>query len=355
MKILIDSLSKRMTVPLIRELKNNNYQVHGICKKTEKNLSRNKVDKVFFVDYKKNPKKQLEKIFSNYSSHDILIFGNPVNIKILDLIKPDINYLSPSQILVKRVTNKSNLNIIAKSLGIKVPKESNEKYPMIIKLKNSENTSLKPNERYRIIRNKEDFHQSQNFINKNNKNLIFQEYVEGESFGVSMLMDHKSNMLDYIVHKRILEYPISGGPSSLCSTVENHLLVESTKKLLEHIKWKGFAMVEYKGDYLIEINPRFWGSMPLIFKSKSSFFKNYINYLLNEPLINQDKIPYKLNVKMNYFPQGLISIFSLLKNKYWSKSFKGFMGILGSREGIFSLKDPKPFILYLLGLFRRNL
>jgi len=162
-------------------------------------------------------------------------------------------------------------------------------------------------------------------------------------------------MLDYIVHKRVLEYPITGGPSSLCETVKKEYLVESTKKLLKHLGWKGFAMVEYKDDYLIEINPRFWGSMPIIFRSNGSFFDNYINYLVGEPLINQNNIPYKLGVKMKYFPQGLLSVLSLMKTKNWKKGITGYKNLLISKEGIFKLRDPKPFIWYLQDLLRRNL
>jgi len=344
-----------MTVPLIRELKKNNYEVHGICQKNKRNLSKNKIDKVHFIDLEKKLKDQFEIIFENYSDEDILIFGNPLNIEAVNQLNPNIKHLSPSQDKIQEVVNKSKLNSIAESLCLKVPKNSTNNYPIIAKLKNSENTNLKPNQRYRIIKNEKEYVAAKDFIDKNHNNLIFQEYVEGPSYGVSMLMDDNCNMLDYIVHKRVLEYPITGGPSSLCETVKKEYLVESTKKLLKHLGWKGFAMVEYKDDYLIEINPRFWGSMPIIFRSNGSFFDNYINYLVGEPLINQNNIPYKLGVKMKYFPQGLLSVLSLMKTKNWKKGITGYKNLLISKEGIFKLRDPKPFIWYLQDLLRRNL
>src|SRR6056297_429510 len=206
MKILLDSLSKRMTFPLIRKLKKNNYEVHGICQKNKRNLSKNKIDKVHFIDLEKKLKDQFEIIFENYSDEDILIFGNPLNIEAVNQLNPNIKHLSPSQDKIQEVVNKSKLNSIAESICLKVPKNSTNNYPIIAKLKNSENTNLKPNQRYRIIKNEKEYVAAKDFIDKNHNNLIFQEYVEGPSYGVSMLMDDNCNMLDYIVHKRVLEY-----------------------------------------------------------------------------------------------------------------------------------------------------
>ena len=46
-------------------------------------------------------------------------------------------------------------------------------------------------------------------------------------------------------------------------------LIESSRALLERFRWCGVAMVEYKIEqstgtaYLMEVNPRFWGSLQL--------------------------------------------------------------------------------------------
>jgi predicted ATP-grasp superfamily ATP-dependent carboligase len=46
------------------------------------------------------------------------------------------------------------------------------------------------------------------------------------------------------------------------------LLVNMAKRLLDHVKWHGVAMVEFRmapdgTPYLMEVNPRFWGSLQL--------------------------------------------------------------------------------------------
>ena len=55
-------------------------------------------------------------------------------------------------------------------------------------------------------------------------------------------------------------------------------MVECTKKILEKTHWSGFAMFEFKLTedneiYLIEVNPRIWGSI-------NQGLKNGFNYFL---------------------------------------------------------------------------
>ena len=73
-----------------------------------------------------------------------------------------------------------------------------------------------------------------------------------------MLLDSDSDLVDFIVHERIVEYPVEGGPSAVCMSVSaGSELVAAAYRLLRSLKWTGYAMVEFKGDYLIEVNPRY--------------------------------------------------------------------------------------------------
>lgn len=352
MVVLIDSIDKRMTIKIIENLKKNKILVHGIGFYGEESLS--KLEKIHYVK-RETIKNDLKKVFSEYSKEDVLIFGNPIIIYNTNIINPEIKKIFPSNKSVELANNKDILMKLADSIGIKVPIESDGKiFPYISKLKISENTKLKPSERYKIIKNLDDYKKSEKFLKDNKDNLIFQEYVEGSSFGVSMLLDNSSELVDFIMHERILEYPISGGPSSLCRSVYNEDLVKDAYKLLKSLNWKGFAMVEFKGDYLIEINPRFWGSMPLISIAKSNFFLNYININLNDyKNIDCTKIQFNLNKYMNYFPQVLLSIIGLLKLKEYKKSFVGLITAFCGIDGTFMFKNPIPFFRYMKSLVLR--
>ena len=73
-------------------------------------------------------------------------------------------------------------------------------------------------------------------------------------------------------HRRIHEWPPEGGVSTVCASVPLDQHTEQRAKsqaLLASIGWEGPAMVEYRFDaptdkyWLMEINGRFWGSLPL--------------------------------------------------------------------------------------------
>jgi predicted ATP-grasp superfamily ATP-dependent carboligase len=66
------------------------------------------------------------------------------------------------------------------------------------------------------------------------------------------------------------EFPITGGPSVYRrSELPDPELAASSLKLLRAMNWEGVAMVEFRQDQkskqavLMEVNGRFWGSLPL--------------------------------------------------------------------------------------------
>jgi predicted ATP-grasp superfamily ATP-dependent carboligase len=99
--------------------------------------------------------------------------------------------------------------------------------------------------------------------------LLLQQRIEGPGLGV-FLLRWRGEVLASFAHRRIREKPPSGGVSVCCESVElPPALLERSTALLEALDWDGVAMVEYKHDsrsgrdYLMEINPRFWGSLQL--------------------------------------------------------------------------------------------
>ncbi|NLA86087.1 MAG: ATP-grasp domain-containing protein [Clostridiales bacterium] len=355
MRIIIDSTDKRMTVPAIDCLARAGYAVHGLCFNTDRPLNPGKLEKIHYIS-RRHVAGDLEEIFSGYTSDDILIAGNPVVIEAVNTIKPRMKYLLSSQESIEKAADKKQMQKLAGTLEIKVPRELKQPaFPMVAKLNVSENTGLKPAERYRIIRNEKDLEAARPFISQNAGNLIIQEYADGPSAGVSMLLDEQSNLVDFIVHERLLEYPVTGGPSAACRCVINASLAQSAYRLLRALDWKGIAMVEFKGDALIEINPRFWGSMPLLFMSKSDFFFNYIKVLEDDyTVITPEQVPYQPGGIMTYFPQGLLSVLSLMKSGKIGKAARGLKTLLQGKEGIFRFSNPGPFFRYLRSLATRN-
>lgn len=98
--------------------------------------------------------------------------------------------------------------------------------------------------------------------------FMLQEFVSGSGEGVFLLYDQGREIARFS-HRRIREKPPSGGVSVLAeSRYADEKLFEQASRLLSALKWHGVAMVEFKvtaaGEpYLMEINPRFWGSLQL--------------------------------------------------------------------------------------------
>ena len=95
-----------------------------------------------------------------------------------------------------------------------------------------------------------------------------QQYVSGRGVGVEFLFN-RGRKVWHFAHERVHEYPLTGGASSYRRSINPPAaLLHDAEKLLTALQWHGVAMVEFKMDasgqyWLMEINPRLWGSLAL--------------------------------------------------------------------------------------------
>jgi len=103
-----------------------------------------------------------------------------------------------------------------------------------------------------------------------------QQRIRGAACGFFALYDH-GVCRQYFMHRRVREVPATGGPSSCAESIHENDLLEAGVSLLDALDWHGVAMVEFKREqstnelYLIEINPKFWGSLELSYASGINF------------------------------------------------------------------------------------
>lgn len=176
--------------------------------------------------------------------------------ELLSYVKiPIANYES-----MQIASNKEKTMQLADSLNIPTPIEyysidSVEIFPVVVK-------GLYESGHVRYI-NSPDELRTINF----NEYLI-QEYIPGEGYGFYALFNNGIEKAVFM-HKRLREYPISGGASTCAMSVYNEELKRLGLALLRQLHWHGVAMVEFKKDSrdgkfkLMEINPKFWGSLDL--------------------------------------------------------------------------------------------
>ncbi len=103
-----------------------------------------------------------------------------------------------------------------------------------------------------------------------------QEYIQGNGVGVEMLFNHGEPCWHF-AHARLHEVPLTGGASSYRQSIAaDPSLIEPAERLLRALNWHGVAMVEFKRTvagnlFLVEINPRLWGSLALSIDSGVNF------------------------------------------------------------------------------------
>ena len=227
-----------------------------------------------------------------------------------------------------RLHDKNETMKIASELDIKVPKAFDIKniaelhaisnrieYPVVIKLRNATSSvglSYAHSVEEFIFKYKRTIEKF-NLISSNYP--IVQEYIPGNGYGVSMLYN-QGDVRAIFTHKRLREYPITGGPSTYRISVRHPEMEKIAKKLLDHVSWHGLAMVEFKLDdrnnkpVLLEVNPRFWGSVYQAIAAGVDF-----PYLLYEMAINGDVKPvfnYKVGVKTRFWLKDYLSLSSSL-------------------------------------------
>lgn len=184
--------------------------------------------------------------------------------------------------------------------------------------------------------------------------LVAQEFIpHGGAIGVSYLLNHGRTRAVF-AHRRLLEYPESGGPSIVRESIRHLEAEEAGRVLLEKMNWHGVAMAEFKIDSrtgkltLMEINPRFWGSLPLALACGVDFPRLLCD--MHEKGDVPSVESYKTGVRcVNLLPLGVASILG-------PNGFRRFREIsryaLACRcFDVESFEDPLPTIGAVLALF----
>jgi predicted ATP-grasp superfamily ATP-dependent carboligase len=172
----------------------------------------------------------------------------------------------------------------------------------------------------------------------------------GAGIGVSILMDEDQRVLASFCHKRIREYPISGGPSTCREAITHPQAERDAISVLRELKFQGIAMVEFKEDpatkraVFLEINPRFWGSLPLAIAAGVDFptllWKWARGFSFEKPEV-------KIGTRVrNLLPGDLLHFISqrgCVAKEFWSFSKES--------DDLLSLRDPLPALGRIISPF----
>jgi len=182
---------------------------------------------------------------------------------------------------------------------------------------------------------------------------LIQEYIPpgGSTYGVFLLLNEDSEVRAVFAHKRIREFPISGGPSTLRKGVWRPDLIMLGFKLLRSMEWFGIAMVEFKEDprdgipKLMEVNPRFWGSLELSILSGVDF-----PYLLYRMVVDGEINPvttYRIGIRCRWLVGDILHFLANPERFTMKPSFFNFFDRKTGYD-VLSLKDPGPTLGFLI-------
>ncbi|WP_026377136.1 ATP-grasp domain-containing protein [Aestuariibacter salexigens] len=159
--------------------------------------------------------------------------------------------------------------------------------PFVIKPVESFNSNkLSKRNKVEIIRDKSAFERVIIHISEDEEFLI-EEFFTGIGEGVSVFAT-KGKIQYIFAHKRVNE-PRSGGGSSYRKAIAvDPSMAEACEKMCNATSFDGVGMFEFRRNpethkwILVEVNARFWGSLPLAVHAGIDFPRCYAEYLLGE-------------------------------------------------------------------------
>jgi len=163
---------------------------------------------------------------------------------------------------------------------------------------------------------------------------LIQHQIKGDAWGIELLF-WKGKIEAAFSHRRIRESnPLGSYSSAVESISANEKYLGYIQKILAEIDWNGVCMFEFKNDdsddipKLMEINGRFWGSLPVAIKSGVDFPKFLIQLYRNMDISYANE--YELGVKGTWLIADLVHLYHVMKGKpkKWQGYFPDRIGTL---------------------------
>lgn len=283
----------------------------------EAGLRHNRTINIYSYDLKKTvPISEIGEVIVGLKWNDLNLMNHLVNIiksKEIDIVIP---FVDPAIVITEKLKesinclftptssvdvcnfcfNKKLLDTKLKQSAISTP-SSNNLFPMIAKpIFGSSSIGIK------VLKNENDL----KVFNKKHKpdEYILQRYIEGLEYSVDAYITQNGKICSIIPR---LREAVLGGEITEGKTENNKDIIESASLVIKKLKLKGAITIQYiqefhsKKIYLIEINPRFGGGVPLSIKAGSD-----TPYILLSEFLNLDVNPvfWKENTRMiRYFKE----------------------------------------------------
>ena len=276
-----------------------------------------------------------------------------------EMLPEGVKLLFPIQEVLQRAFDKSITLEYARQLNMDIPRthaldrfesvkeiQKDIRYPAVLKFAQSHLHAVPPDLRFKyryIFSGTELFECMEKYRDVGIFPLV-QEYIPGNGVGMELCL-YKGRIMGAFQHQRIHEYPVTGGVSVYRKSVSlDRDLLDSSVQLLSAMDWEGVAMVEFRRDpisgrtVLMEINGRFWGSLPLALKAGVNF--PFLLYRSMGDETTPHPAAYKIDIKV----QQLSTHFRWFTDAFFRRNAlppEGFMTRRQALREFFSAFSPK--------------
>jgi len=256
-------------------------------------------------------------------------------------------------------------------------------YPVVIKPQSScvwkDGVGVKGTAEY-VFSDGELYARASALYEKTGQHPLIQTFVKGGEYGIGMLCC-KGEIVAQVAHKRIRSFSPTGGAAVVKQTICNakiaYEMESAARKIIKELKWDGVIMIEFKNDEkdkklkLMEINGRFWGSLPLaIFAGVDFpylFFQQAGGIIDAHDIVKNGALTIQCqpNIISRHFLGDchnlLITLFSknkmrkILFPKRIVACYAFFALFTGQKYDVFSLTDLKPFFMEIIDIIRKRI
>lgn len=237
----------------------------------------------------------------------------------INILTPESNYLeiANNKWELAKFLNKFNLPQPYTTDLMTLKSIENLKYPFLLKPKDGSHGS-----NIFIVKNESEFLKIYDKL-KDKDNYIIQDFIQGYDIDMSVLCK-KGEILTYTIQKGYLFGSLPFRPPIGIEFLHSDEIYDTIKKLMKELDWTGVAHIDLRYDskkdrfLIIEVNPRFWGSIhaskkvgvnfPLLYSLTSlnetydSVQYKFIKYANNRGLLKILKSRLMLNQKKYEFP-----------------------------------------------------
>ncbi len=358
--VIVTDCKYRMSIAAVRALGKAGFRVVAVQSRAESEgmvpafFSRYVSQQVYLEGSVNDPeyKERLLFLIKRYE-HPILLCIGAVTLNLVSQNASEFSavcdFLIAEPKILDALNDKEQVHARANELGLCVPKQYNDlpdRYPVVIKPHCGEKHGLTAAERYAVAYDPQQCAAILEKMRRYDPHPLIQQKIEGQGKGACLLIDQNGQLINAVCHKRIREYPITGGPSTCCESLYDEKLIADAFALLSSFGFVGMAMVEFKGDAILEVNPRIWGSFPMTECCGSTFTRDYALAAMGEP-VEYRPTHYRVGQKMRFVLNDTLSIIKHLSKGHLKVVLSGIADTFRAREGLYDAKDLSPFIKYL--------